>query len=113
MGMKKLFVFQKPSINLSLSIVSLSFSLFKTLTANGKLHFILSRWGGKLLVVNNFLFSSNKRQNDVEYWRCTFCSARKKDPCQVRCRTGNGKILKITAQHNHPPQLTLKAKIIK
>lgn len=62
-----------------------------------------SRWGGKLLVHKNYLFSSNKRYLDVQYWRCTFSSCRKKNPCHVKCRTKNGKVINLTGTHNHPP----------
>lgn len=69
----------------------------------GKLHFIQSRWGGKLLVVNNYLFTSNKQHANVQYWRCTFSSIRKKNPCNVKCRTKCGKVVNLTGIHNHPP----------
>lgn len=76
-------------------------------SGEGKLRFISSRWGGKLLVVNNYLFSSNKRdKNGTTYWRCTFCSQRKKDPCKVRCRTRNGEVANVTSVHNHAAQLS-------
>lgn len=78
---------------------------------DGKLHYIRSRWGGKLLVIDSFLFSSNKRQsNGRTYWRCTFCSARKKDPCKVRCCTKDGQVIKFPSIHNHAPQLMGKLK---
>jgi hypothetical protein len=90
---------------------SLSLSLPLPPTATGKLQYVLSRWGGKLLVVDDFTFTSNKRQNDVEYWRCTFCSARKKEPCKARCRTQSGRVFGNSVPHNHPPQQLRKQKI--
>ncbi|KAG5672373.1 hypothetical protein PVAND_002505 [Polypedilum vanderplanki] len=40
------------------------------------------------------------------WWRCTFCSKRKKNPCHARCITNNNEIIKISSpSHNHPPQL--------
>ncbi|XP_070506022.1 modifier of mdg4-like isoform X36 [Chironomus tepperi] len=77
----------------------------------GKLHFLRSRWGGKLLILNKYLYSSNKRKqigSTVKiWWRCTYCSKRKANPCHARCITKNNEIIKISApNHNHPPQLS-------
>lgn len=82
----------------------ISLSIF-THAAEGRLRFVRSRYGGKLLMVNNFTFTKNKRlPNGTTYWRCTIYSRRKKNPCQVRCQTRNGEILKVTSVHNHPPK---------
>lgn len=77
----------------------------------GKLRFLRSRWGGKLLILNKYLFSSNKRKqigSTVKiWWRCTYCSKRKTNPCHARCITKNNEIIKISSpNHNHPPQLS-------
>lgn len=89
-------------------LISCLLSYFFSLHAaksHGKLRFINSRWGGKLLVLNGYQFSSNKRDSKgVTYYRCTFCSSRKKNPCHARCIVRNGELVKISAaEHNHPP----------
>jgi anaerobic selenocysteine-containing dehydrogenase len=77
---------------------------------NGKLRFVKSRWGGKLLVLDGYYFSSNKRDNKgVTYYRCTFCSSRKKNPCHARCIVRNGKIVKISNSHHNHPKTTIKS----
>lgn len=95
-------------------ILCFPFSLFLFLFryAAGKLRFIRSRWGGKLLVLNKYLYSQNKRlqidgSSTKIWWRCTFCSQRKKNPCHARCITKDNEIVKISSSfHNHPPPCT-------
>ena len=86
-------------------------SLFcAAISQEGKLRFISSRWGGKLLVINGYSFSSNRCDGKgVTYYRCTFCSSRKKNPCHARCIVRNNKLAKFSSPvHNHPPPADLR-----
>lgn len=93
------------------------FAITALTRTKSKLRYIKSRWGGKLLVVGKYRFSSNRKRKDTIYWRCTFGTARKQTPCCVRCRTKNGILVKIIGAHNHepPPQIEtiLKKRAIK
>lgn len=64
-----------------------------------------------MLVVDSYLFTINKKHpKGATYWRCTFASARKSNPCQVRCKTYNNKISNIVGNHNHDTELYSKNK---
>uniref|UniRef100_A0A1B0CAM2 FLYWCH-type domain-containing protein n=2 Tax=Lutzomyia longipalpis TaxID=7200 RepID=A0A1B0CAM2_LUTLO len=79
--------------------------------SSNRIKFIRTPMGRECLELNKFIFLYNKtvEKTGTTYWRCSFSSARKKIPCEVRCITRHGILQKVTGFHNHPPPPPKKA----
>uniref|UniRef100_A0A1B0GN86 FLYWCH-type domain-containing protein n=1 Tax=Phlebotomus papatasi TaxID=29031 RepID=A0A1B0GN86_PHLPP len=73
--------------------------------SNVTMSFRQTSMGRPCLELNGFTFLYNKsvESTGTTYWRCSFSSARKKNPCDVRCITRHGILQKRSGSHNHPP----------
>uniref|UniRef100_A0A182NKW8 BEN domain-containing protein n=1 Tax=Anopheles dirus TaxID=7168 RepID=A0A182NKW8_9DIPT len=74
----------------------------------GKMLFVRSPWGRKLLVYDGYTYCTNKRvqATNTTYWRCTMAHRRHvQSLCESRCTVRDGRIVKMCGKHNHAREM--------